>query len=103
MTLIRAMIRQSDNTAANALISHFGFAANNATCGTVSRAREGIDTIAKATSCNEMIEIMLGQEDRDKIPAGAVRRRALHPRRHDEGAVRLILAILALGVEHRDG
>ncbi len=111
MTLIRAMIRQSDNTAANALISHFGFAAINATCGPAGMtathlrrrfldwaamvrhnenvstardmgtllygiergAREGIDTIAKAASCNEMIEIMLGQEDRDKIPAGLPR------------------------------
>lgn len=108
MTVIRAMIRQSDNTAANALISYFGFAAINATAEPASMtathlrrhfldwaaivrhnentstardmgtllyeiergAREGIDTIAKATSCREMIDIMLGQEDRDKIPAG---------------------------------
>jgi beta-lactamase class A len=108
MTLIHAMIRQSDNTAANALISHFGFGAINATCepagmtathlrrhfldwaaivrhnentstardmGTLlykieRGAREGIDTIAKAASCREMVNIMLGQEDRDKIPAG---------------------------------
>lgn len=108
MTLIHAMIRQSDNTASNALISHFGFTAINSTCepagmtathlrrhfldwaaivrhnentstardmGTLlyeieRGAREGIDTIAKAASCREMVNIMLGQEDRDKIPAG---------------------------------
>ena len=108
MSLIDAMIRQSDNTAANALISHFGFAAINATSGpagmtatklrrhfldwsaivkhneNISTARdmgallyeiergsrEGLDTIATASSCREMIAIMLGQEDRDKIPAG---------------------------------
>lgn len=108
MSLIDAMIKQSDNTASNALISHFGFHAINATCvpagmtGTHLRrhfldwtaivkhnenistardmaallfalergSREGLDTIAKADSCRAMIEIMLGQEDRDKIPAG---------------------------------
>jgi beta-lactamase class A len=108
MTLIKAMIRQSDNTASNALISHFGFAAINATCEPAGMtathlrrhfldwaaivrhnentstardmgnllyeiergAREGIDTIAKAASCREMVGIMLGQEDREKIPAG---------------------------------
>lgn len=106
--LIGAMIRQSDNTAANALISHFGFEAINATAipagmtsTTLRRhfldwsaivkhnenistardmgallyqiergSREGLHTIAKASSCREMIDIMLGQEDRDKIPAG---------------------------------
>ncbi|MGA3036336.1 MAG: serine hydrolase [Vulcanimicrobiaceae bacterium] len=108
MSLIHAMIKQSDNTASNALISHFGFAAINATtvpAGMTSThlrrhfldwaaivahnenistardmsallyqiergSREGLDTIAKADSCRKMIEIMLGQEDRDKIPAG---------------------------------
>lgn len=108
MSLINAMIKQSDNTASNALISHFGFATINATCvpagmtstrlrrhfldwaafvahnENVSTARdmgallfqiergsrEGLDTIAKAESCRAMIQIMLGQEDRDKIPAG---------------------------------
>lgn len=108
MDLIDAMIRVSDNTASNALISHFGFPAINATCipaGMTSThlrrhfldwsaivkhnenistprdmgallyeiergSREGLDTIAKAASCREMIGIMLGDEDRDKIPAG---------------------------------
>ena len=108
LTLIDAMIRQSDNTAANSLISHFGFPAINATAVaagmTATRlrrhfldwaaivkhnenistardmgallyeiergSREGIDAIAKSSSCRKMIEIMLGQEDRDKIPAG---------------------------------
>jgi beta-lactamase class A len=108
ISLVDAMIKQSDNTAANALISHFGFETINAVClsagmtGTHLRrhfldwaaivrhnenvstardmgallyqiergSREGLDTIAKAQSCRAMIEIMLGQEDRDKIPAG---------------------------------
>ena len=111
MTLINAMIRQSDNTASNALISHFGFAGINATCvpaGMTSThlrrhfldwaaivahnenistardmgallyqiergSREGLTTIASPESCRKMIEIMLGQEDRDKIPAGLPR------------------------------
>jgi len=107
-TLIRAMIRQSDNTASNALISAFGFAAIETTihhCGmtgtrlrrhfadvvppgrvnlnvTTPRdigkllyaiengSREGLDTVAKATSCRAMIDILLGQEDKSKIPSG---------------------------------
>ncbi|MBV8074104.1 MAG: serine hydrolase [Candidatus Eremiobacteraeota bacterium] len=106
--LIDAMIRQSDNTASNALISYFGFDAINRTARhagmhqthlkrhfldwtaivkhneNVSTARdmatllfkiergsrEGLTTIATASSCRSMIEIMLGQEDRDKIPRG---------------------------------
>ena len=108
MALMEAMIELSDNTAANALISHFGFAAINATCAPAGMtathlrrhlldweaivkhnenvstprdmgtllyeiergAREGLDTIAKATSCREMIRFMLKDQDRDKIPAG---------------------------------
>lgn len=33
-------------------------------------AREGIDTVASVASCREMIAVMLGQEDRTKIPRG---------------------------------
>jgi beta-lactamase class A len=33
-------------------------------------AREGLDTVAKSTSCRAMIDMLLGQEDRTKIPAG---------------------------------
>ena len=107
-TVLNAMIRQSDNTASNAMISYFGFNAINATCvpaGMTSThlrrhfldwsaivkhnenvstprdmaallyqiergSREGLDTIARSESCRAMIEIMLGQEDREKIPAG---------------------------------
>ena len=106
--LVNAMIRQSDNTASNALISYLGFDAINRTARragmlqthlkrhfldwtaivkhneNVSTARdmasllfkiergsrEGLTTIASAPSCRAMIEIMLGQEDRDKIPRG---------------------------------
>ncbi|MGH7660835.1 MAG: serine hydrolase [Vulcanimicrobiaceae bacterium] len=108
MTVMDAMIQVSDNTASNALISHFGFETINATAGVAGMtathlrrhfldwaaivrhnenvstprdlgtllyeiergAREGLDTIAKAESCREMIRIMLKDEDRDKIPAG---------------------------------
>jgi beta-lactamase class A len=107
-TLVDAMIRESDNTAANALITAFGFAAINATIaaagltgthlqrhfadvvpawrhnlnvttprdigallfGILRGAHEGVDTVARATSCRAMIDVMLGQEYRDMIPAG---------------------------------
>ncbi len=106
--LIVPMIRVSDNTAANILITHFGFDAINATARhagmkhTALRrhfldtpailrrhdnrttphdmaqllfeiergTREGIRTVASPASCRAMIQIMLGQTDRDKIPAG---------------------------------
>jgi beta-lactamase class A len=107
-TLVEHMIRQSDNSAANALITHFGFEEINAVAraagmsrtqlkrhfmdytaivkhndnqttahdlGTLlyeieRGAREAITTIASAESCRKMIGILLGQEDRNKIPAG---------------------------------
>jgi beta-lactamase class A len=107
-TLVDAMIRQSDNTAANALITSFGFSAINATIRTAGMtgthlqrhfadvvpawrhnpnvttprdigvllfailrgAHEGIDTVARTASCRAMIEVLLGQEYRDMIPAG---------------------------------
>ncbi len=104
--LIVPMIRLSDNTASNMLITHFGFARINA----VTRAagllhthllrhfldtsailahmdnrttpadmahllyqlkrgvREEIPTVASPLSCRRMIDIMLGQTDRDTIP-----------------------------------
>jgi beta-lactamase class A len=106
--LIVPMIQVSDNTAANILMTHFGFAAINATAQhagmkhTALRrhfldtpailkhndnrttpqdmanllyqiergTREGIRTVASPESCRAMIQIMLGQTDRDKIPAG---------------------------------
>jgi beta-lactamase class A len=106
--LIRGMIQVSDNSASNALITHFGFAAiarTIARCGmtgtqlrrhfagyvppervslnvTTPRdigtllyaiergAREGLDTVATSASCRQMIGVLLGQEDRTKIPAG---------------------------------
>jgi beta-lactamase class A len=106
--LVDAMIRESDNTAANTLITAFGFKAINATIraagmrGThlarhfsasvpawqhnlnvttprdigallyaVERgAHEGIDTVAKTGSCRAMVDVLLGQEYRDMIPAG---------------------------------
>ena len=106
--LIRAMIRESDNSASNTLITAFGFAAingamrDNGLSGTrlarhfadtvpawrrslnqttprdmgtlmygIERgAREGLDTIAKSASCRAMIDVLLGQEDKTKIPSG---------------------------------
>jgi beta-lactamase class A len=106
--LVHGMIRRSDNSASNALISAFGFATiadTIAACdmpGTHLRrhfadvvpawrvsenattprdigsllyalergAREGLDTVATSASCRAMIGILLGQEDRTKIPAG---------------------------------
>jgi beta-lactamase class A len=105
--LIVPMIRQSDNTAANMLIGHFGVDTINAVGGQAGLqnthlarkfidtsavvhvqnnrstpqdqgqllyliekgAREDVATIASAKGCREMIAIMLGQEDREKIPA----------------------------------
>jgi beta-lactamase class A len=106
--LIAAMIRQSDNSASNTLITTFGFGPINAVirrCGltgtrlgrhfadyvpawhisanvTTPRdmgtllygiehgSREGLDTVAKAASCRAMIDVLLGQEDKSKIPSG---------------------------------
>jgi len=106
--LIEHMITQSDNTAANALISYFGFARINAEAQKIGMhnthlkrhfldwaaivkhnenvttaadmglllyqiergAHEGIMTIAQPADCRKMIGFMLGQEDREKIPAG---------------------------------
>ena len=109
--LIVPMIQVSDNSAANILITHFGFDAINATArhagmrhtalrrhfldtAAILRhhdnrttpqdmaqllyqiergTREGIQTVASPASCRAMIKIMLGQTDRDKIPAGIPR------------------------------
>ncbi|MBV8363565.1 MAG: serine hydrolase [Candidatus Eremiobacteraeota bacterium] len=108
MQLLVPMIRLSDNSAANALISHFGFDVINASAAfaglqhthlrrhfldysaivhhhenvTTPRdigsllyqiergSHEGMDTVASSASCRKMIDIMLGQTDRDKIPSG---------------------------------
>jgi beta-lactamase class A len=107
-TLVEAMIRESDNTAANTLITAFGFATINATIlgagmtgthlqrhfadvvpawrhnlnvttprdiGTLlfallRGAHEAVDTVARSASCRAMIDVLLGQEYRDMIPAG---------------------------------
>ena len=106
--LIVPMIQVSDNTAANILITHFGFDAINATAHHAGMnhtqlrrhfldtpailkhhdnrttpqdmanllfqiergTREAVRTVASPESCHAMIQIMLGQTDRDKIPAG---------------------------------
>ena len=108
ITLIKAMIRQSDNAASNALITYFGFSQINAVAQSAGMesthlrrhfldyaaivahnentttphdigtllyriergSREGIRTVASPADCRHMIDIMLGQEDRTKIPAG---------------------------------
>jgi beta-lactamase class A len=108
ITLIKAMIRQSDNAASNALITYFGFSEINAVAQSAGMesthlrrhfldyaaivahnentttphdigtllyriergSREGIRTVASPADCRHMIDIMLGQEDRTKIPAG---------------------------------
>ncbi|MDQ6930197.1 MAG: class A beta-lactamase-related serine hydrolase [Candidatus Eremiobacteraeota bacterium] len=109
--LIGPMIQLSDNSASNALITHFGFEAINANAHRAGLlrthlkrhfldysaivlhhenvttaadmamllyqlergSRESLDTVASATACRRMIKIMLGQTDRDKIPAGLPR------------------------------
>lgn len=108
LELIRPMIQLSDNTAANALIGHFGVATINhvgqraglrhthlarhfldysaivrhednvSTPADMAHlvyslergSREGIATIASPRACRAMIDIMLGQTDREGIPAG---------------------------------
>jgi len=110
-TLVEAMIQYSDNIASNALISHFGFTAINATIrsagmtGTLLArhfagevppgrrnlnvttprdigvllyaiergAHEGIPTVASPASCRAMVQLMLGQQYREMIPAGVPR------------------------------
>jgi beta-lactamase class A len=104
--LIVPMIQLSDNTAANLLITHFGFSRiaavtrragllhthlkrhfmdfgaigehmdNRTTPEDMAHllyriergAREAVRTVASPESCRRMIEIMLGQTDRDTIP-----------------------------------
>jgi beta-lactamase class A len=106
--LVRAMIRQSDNSASNSLISAFGFSGINGVIrasgltgthlgrhfadyvppwhvslnvttprdigtllfGIEHGSREQLDTVAKAESCRAMIDVLLGQEDKSKIPSG---------------------------------
>lgn len=110
-TIARAMIVQSDNTAANALISFLGFDAVNATARraglehtqlrrhfldyaailrhsnnlttardmgmllySIERGwREALQTVASPVACRHMIDILLRQEDREKIAAGLPR------------------------------
>lgn len=104
--LLVPMIQQSDNTASNLLITHFGFQRINAVTrqaglrrtalrrhfldtGAVLHhmdnrttpadmahllyemersVREGLETVATPQSCRAMIDVMLGQSDRDTIP-----------------------------------
>ncbi len=111
VTLARAMIEQSDNTASNTLITLLGFDRINATaraaglhhtqCGhhfvdytavvhhslnlTSARdvgvllyelergAHEAVRTVASPADCRAMIDILLHQEDRDKIVRGLPR------------------------------
>jgi len=111
LQLVEPMIKLSDNTASNMLITHFGFAHLNAVarvagmkntqlkrhfmdfaaigvhmdnrttpadmaqlCYQIERgAREGVPTVASPKSCRHMIQIMMGQTDRNKIPAGLPR------------------------------
>ncbi|MFN2461740.1 MAG: serine hydrolase [Candidatus Velthaea sp.] len=106
--LVLAMIRASDNSASNTLITQLSFATINGVMrdagfgGTRLRrhfadtvpewrvsenvttprdmalllygiergAREGLDTVARSASCRAMIDVLLGQEDRSKIPRG---------------------------------
>jgi len=108
VTLARAMIEQSDNTASNVLLDYLGFDRIRATIHqaglahtqlkrhfmdvnaifhhsenlTTPRdmgmllsqlergAHEGLRTIASPASCRKMIDILLHQEDRDKIARG---------------------------------
>ncbi|HEY5258716.1 MAG TPA: serine hydrolase [Candidatus Baltobacteraceae bacterium] len=108
LQLIRPMIQLSDNTAANALIGHFGLATINrvgraaglhrtrlarhfldfaaivhhednvTTAADMAHlvfelergAREDVATVASPRACRAMIQIMLGQTDREGIPAG---------------------------------
>lgn len=111
-TLVDAMISRSDNTASNALITAFGFAAINGAIsdagmpatrlarhfadvvppwrrnlnvttprdiGTLLHAiargaHEGLDTVARTSSCRAMVRLMLRQAYRDMIPAGIKRK-----------------------------
>ena len=108
MTLARAMIEQSDNTASNVLIDFLGFDRIRATIhgaglahtqlkrhfmdvnaifhhsenlttprdmgmlvAQIERgAHEGIRTVASPQACRKMIDILLRQEDHDKIARG---------------------------------
>ena len=58
-----AIVRHNDNTTTPADMSKLLFAI-------ASGAREGTATVTSPERCTAMIRIMLGQTDRDKIPAG---------------------------------
>jgi beta-lactamase class A len=88
--LLRAMIRRSDNTASNALIDRLGFAAINRVIARAGLRRtklqryfmhfssqhenetDALDTatLLLALSCRAMVDMLLGQEDREKIARG---------------------------------
>lgn len=61
-----AIVHHMDNRTTPADMAHLLFEIERG-------AREGIATVATPQSCRRMIEIMLGQTDRDKIPAGLPR------------------------------
>lgn len=131
-TLVDAMIRWSDNSAANTLITSFGIAAINATARdigmtgtTLARhfadnvpanqpnlnlttpndvgtllyeiergAHEGVDTVARSISCRAMVNVLLGQQYREMIPAGIARRVPIANKTGDVDGVRNDAAIV---------
>jgi beta-lactamase class A len=150
LELIRPMIQLSDNTAANALIGHFGVSTINHVGHAAGlrqthlarhfldyaaivrhednvtspadmahllfsferAARENVATVASPLACRAMIEIMLGQTDREGIPAGipsdvpvANKTGAIDGTRNDVAIVDpfgnspFVLAILSKGID----
>jgi beta-lactamase class A len=127
--LLKAMIQQSDNSAANALVDRFSFATVNDVIAQAglrstrlrryfmysSKAHENVTTardtgtllfeiergarsdnvaLTSTRSCRAMIDTLLGQEDREKIPLGLPRGVPLANKtgelpgvRHDAGIV----------------
>ena len=58
-----AIVHHQDNRSTPADMAHLLFAFERG-------AREGIPTVASATACRAMVEIMLGQTDKEGIPNG---------------------------------
>jgi len=61
-----AILRHHDNRTTPQDMAHLLFEIERGT-------REGIRTVASPATCRSMIQVMLGQTDRDKIPAGVPR------------------------------
>lgn len=103
-----AIVRHEDNRSTPADMAHLLFEFERG-------AREGIPTVASSAACREMVEIMLGQTDKEGIPDGvpgvpvANKTGAIDYTRNDVGIVApfgdspFVLAVMTESVDSYDG